>query len=55
MDEKEQELIVNEHTGRKMLTEEINGIKHGVLDCLGEEYAKQVGAVNIDDIQWTKC
>lgn len=36
-----------------MLTENINGIQFGILDCTIEEYAEQVGAVNIDDIEWT--
>ena len=45
--------ILNEHTGKEMLTEKINGIQYGVLDCSVEEYSKQVGAINIDDIQWT--
>ena len=51
--EKGKKEVINEHTGKSMLTEAINGIKYGVLECTIEEYAKQVGAVNIDDIQWT--
>lgn len=53
MSKNEKKDIINKHIGKSMLTEYINGIQFGILDCTIEEYAKQVGAINIDDIQWT--
>lgn len=49
----ENKRLVTEHIQAHTIKEETsNGMIFGVLDCSGEEYAKQVNAVNIDDIQW---
>ena len=45
--------LVQEHIQSHIIRKEVsNGYVFGILDCTGEEYAKQVNAVNIDDIQW---
>ena len=47
---KRRDLLVEQKQPQRTI--EINGIVHIAIDSTIEEWAKKVGAVNIDDIEW---
>ena len=49
---KRTDLLTESSTSQK--TVEINGFTHIVVDSTVDEWAKSVGAIDIEDIQWQK-